>query len=917
MKSKLYLFVRSLITLACLSPVLFGEARQVLSDDWRFQFGGPAHPASMVAAARLPGTVDFADQGWVIATYDFRLSPELGHLPETWLALGRLEFPLEVRLNGVFLYRRGKLPPDAPFVQPLSPTVLLVPATVWNLQGPNHLELKIWKEGDRLVFPENLVVTGSQEAEFQLESAQFLNVTLFLVFFGINLLGGVYFLFLWVGRTQQMDRLYFALSTLLIGGYFLSLGSPVPLLPGFLHFSVLKACLGPSLGFLLLFIMAHFQVGLFRGDKVVIMAVLVGFSLFIMTSTSLRQTLDHFSTSLVSLELAMLFTIILMIKALWRRRPQAWVVAIGIAIGVVCGSHDVWFHLTGRMPVAWLQGIGFFAMEVSMFFSLAMQSSHTHRKLEESTQELVQQKETLEQKVIERTQSLIVALEEARAANQAKAKFLADISHEIRTPLNAVIDVCEITIEASQTGQEPETVKLILAEATRLLHMINQLLDSSKIDAHKLELENRPFDLRELFDTIETTMKLRMAAGTVHYAQNIAASVPRCVCGDPLRLRQILDNLLGNALKFTEAGSITLEVRALPQSGTHIELHCVVADTGIGIPVDRQATIFGHFQQAAASTARIYGGTGLGIGICRSLVELMRGSIQVASESGKGSRFSFMVLLETAVETTLPTGHLHDHQTEPFWQNAPRVLLAEDYLLNTEIIARHLSNAGWLVSSAANGQMAVDLFSREAFALVLMDINMPVLDGLEATRQIRLRNTWVPIIGLSASATPEDHERCKAAGMDELLAKPARRLPLLETIARLVPPSSYIENNASQLNRAATLVSPFHGHHLLKELDGDLAEFLRMVFGFIQESRQQLGQLRHALDSGDHLIVRRLAHTIRGGALNLGATPISEAARVLEQASEKTDVSGLEARLADLEVQFGSLEQVVSHHDLA
>ncbi len=372
-----------------------GEREQLLGDNWHFRGGIPATQSITEVVTRLPNTVALPYRGWVFGYCDFQVNSNMRGRKELWLILGRLEFPLEVSLNGVFLYRRGSLPPDAPFVQPLSPSVFLVPSTIWNFQGSNHLELRIWKEGAHISFPEGIWVAGPKEAEFQRELVHFSNVTLFLVFFGINLLGGVYFLFLWASGTRQRDRLYFAISTLLIGFYFLSLGSPVPLFPGFIHFSLLKACLGPSIGFLILFIMAHFKVQLFFGGKTLIMAGVSLFSVYIVASTSLWQTLDHFSTSLISLEVAMLFTIILMIKALRLRRPQALIVAIGIAVGVACGSHDVWFHLSGRMPFAWLQGVGFFAMEVSMFFSLAVQSNHVHNKLAESTHELRVQKDFL------------------------------------------------------------------------------------------------------------------------------------------------------------------------------------------------------------------------------------------------------------------------------------------------------------------------------------------------------------------------------------------------------------------------------------------------------------------------------------------------------------------------------------------
>jgi len=379
--------------ISCSSPP--GEPKQELSGDWTVTGGEKAEGTVIRSGVRLPSAVTFPDEGWLTFSCVFTLEEKTAALPETWLVLGKLDFPLEVRVNGVFLHRRGTLPPGNMFVQSSNPTVFLVPSTVWNPEGTNTIELKIFKTGSKLVFPEPLLVAGPSEADFQLGPVLFLNSTLFLIFFGINLLGGCYFMFLWLGRRSQFDQLYFSISTLLIGFYFLCIGSPVPLLPGIAHFSVLKAFLGPAVGFLMLFLLEHYRICNFRWFKILIVAVFAAFSVHLAGAGNMNEMNDRFTLSLIPLELGILFIIVIMGVALFRRLPQAWIMAMGILIGVILASHDVYYQMNGKIPTAWLQGIGFFAIEGSMFLSLAIHSSQMYRKLEITANELAEQKEVL------------------------------------------------------------------------------------------------------------------------------------------------------------------------------------------------------------------------------------------------------------------------------------------------------------------------------------------------------------------------------------------------------------------------------------------------------------------------------------------------------------------------------------------
>ncbi len=379
--------------ISCASPRR--EARQELSENWTVSDGKNADGKTILTGLRMPSPVITPDEGWIVLSNTFKLEPEISALAETWLVLGKLDFPLEIRVNGIFIHRRGTLPPENMFVQSSNPTVILVPSAVWNTGGSNTIELMTFKDGDKLVFPEPILIAGPREADFQLGPVLFLNSTLFLIFFGINLLGGFYFMFLWLGRRSQFDQLFFSISTLLIGFYFLCIGSPVSLLPGISHFSVLKAFLGPAVGFLILFLLEHYRICNYRWVKYIILAVFAAFSVYLAGAANMNEMNDRFTLSLLPLELGIVFIIVIMGVALYRRLPQAWIMATGILIGVILASHDVYYQMQGLIPTAWLQGIGFFAIEGSMFLSLAIHSSQMYRKLEVTAKELEIQKEVL------------------------------------------------------------------------------------------------------------------------------------------------------------------------------------------------------------------------------------------------------------------------------------------------------------------------------------------------------------------------------------------------------------------------------------------------------------------------------------------------------------------------------------------
>jgi signal transduction histidine kinase/CheY-like chemotaxis protein/HPt (histidine-containing phosphotransfer) domain-containing protein len=877
---------------------------QSLAGPWRYRHGDDlawAEPA-------------LDDSGWETATVPMGWGRRRGPVhPFTWyrrelrvdrrdpdavgrlgLTLGKVDGAYEVYAGGRRLGGVGRLPPRPLFAYDRH-ALYAVPADAVGPDGRLVLALRVWKtpatsphwgaptEGPFFIGP----LPALTRAELLSELPELVLACLFAVV-------GLYHLQLFRRRRELREYLWFGLVCLGTAAYTLlrtqwkyALGDDFVLLKELEH--------------LLLYLI----VGVFIQFMIPFLSRPIGPLLRTYQATSLAAAAVLAAAPGLELELrllpvwevaAILFTGFLFFvvgRAAWQGHPEARTVALGCLALAIAYLNDI------ALDRGWLQGprlipFGFAAFLFSMAVSLANQFSRVHGELSTLRRDL-------ERRVEARTAELA-------EANQSKSRFLANMSHEIRTPMNGVIGMARLLEGSGLNADQKEYTEIIVSSGRSLLRIIDDILDFSKIEAGRLELENLPLDVRRVVDEVGRLFALQAESKGLHLAMEVAPEVAAALSGDALRLRQTLVNLVGNAVKFTERGSVTLRVAREADAPKSQSLRFEVTDTGIGIAPDALARLFKPFSQADSTTTRRYGGTGLGLVISRRLVELMGGHLGVSSEAGRGTTFWFTVGLDKDTEERPAAA------TEAPFPEAPapglmgRVLVAEDNPVNQKVAARMLERLGYRADLVGTGQEALAAATRQAYVAIFMDGQMPGMDGYEAAARIRALEAGgrrTPIIAFTASAMRGDREKCLAAGMDDYLTKPMSPEQLAAMLARWVP-------GAGRPPLPARLESPVVRARGSVDWDvlGDLLsvtapDFVRdLLLLFSHDAATALTDLRIAWRDDDLDDWRKVGHKLRGSSATVGAVGMMEVCARMEALDQEGLAREGESLLDALDEEF-------------
>jgi signal transduction histidine kinase/CheY-like chemotaxis protein/HPt (histidine-containing phosphotransfer) domain-containing protein len=498
----------------------------------------------------------------------------------------------------------------------------------------------------------------------------------------------------------------------------------------------------------------------------------------------------------------------------------------------------------------------------------------------------------------------------AERSERFKRQFLANMSHEIRTPMNAVNGMTDLLLEKDPRSDQRHYLQVISRSSDILLHIVNDILDISKIEAGKLELETIDFSLSDTLRQVRDTLSFRAEEKGLYLQVHIDSKIPDVVLGDPFRLSQILMNLGGNAVKFTEHGSVEIKVSAQTMDKDHVKLLFSVTDTGIGIPSEKLPTLFESFRQVSASDSRVFGGTGLGLSISHQLVELQDGVIWAESEVGKGSTFLFALTYPVGSSQRLQARAAQEKKADGMVLNGMHILLVDDNEFNRMVAAETLhSKANITIDEAADGEEAVKMVARNDYDAVLMDIQMPVMDGFEATKYIRTRlpapRNATPIIALTASLLRHDVEACREAGMDACVAKPFKAWQLIRALAEVSGRGNEAELLHLRLDESfeaegETQEGITNLNYLERFCEGDKEKMKKFITAYAESVPAFIRKISAALNSRDLPRVATQVHAFKPRWMLMGMKKTIEVGTKIEQQVREQEYTDIEVLIAEL-----------------